>query len=42
MLLSGVNIVIHRIQPLQAFSTEVNRIIYFSLSGADLALETPN
>lgn len=29
------------IQLLHIFYTEVNRIIYFSVSGADLALETP-
>lgn len=41
ILLSMVNIVIYRIQPWQVSHTEVNKIIYFSVSGADLVLETP-
>lgn len=41
ILLSMVNIVIYRIQPLQVSYTEANRIIYFSVSRSELVLKTP-
>lgn len=41
ILLTMVNIIIYRTQSLQVSYTEVNKITYFSVSGADLVLETP-